>query len=612
MACFRVGDARVDFIARTIEREGESRSLEPKVMSVLKMLVERSGQVVSRDALVDAIWSVRFGGDERLSRAISLLRTAFGDSGGKQGVIRTIPKEGYSLLADVEPLNAATSPAYPASPETAVFLPAPPNSVAVLPFDDMSMQGDRRYLGDGIAEEIINGLAQIEGAHVTGRVSSFAVRDAGLDTVQISRKLGVAYVMEGSVRLQADKLRITAQLVSAQDGFHRWSREFNGEPSDLFAFYDEVAAEVVSAFADLTGLQVHTPAASGNSLTRDTGAYQLFLEGRNATHQQDGRHTLPKAIALLGEAVERDPEFAQAWAFLSIAHFFMLEYSSTPEWRHHLAEGRKAAEHAFRLSPHEPVTAVPRFFVAAHDVRFDRHCELAQTLFDRAPNSPMTHYYLAVVLIACGLMKEGLGHLDQVLRSEPLSIAGQSLVSTARFTLGETEQSEEPYLRAFDLGILPSGITAIWLMVERGEAAEAQTLLHARYHELAPLFANLFGVIANRFLIIEAVVHGKEWARTILASSMRRRMLKGLIQPNAGALIMPVILARPKLFMDACRNVSATYLPGALAQIWADTRNARLVREHDEFPQFVSEIGLVEVWKRRGWPDGIDPANFVI
>ncbi|RGP42227.1 putative adenylate cyclase [Altererythrobacter insulae] len=600
-----IGDAQVDFASRVIENGGATVSVEPKVMSVLEMMVERAGEVISRDDLIKDIWDVRFGGDERLSRAISILRHALGDSAGQQACIKTVPKHGYRLVAKIADAN--TTPIAVTNDE--VHAPAvSPHSVAVLPFDVMTASGDQQYIGDGIAEEIINALAHVDGMHVAGRISTFALARAGLSLEEIAAKLNVAFVMEGSVRQAGDITRITAQLICAADGFHRWSEEFDGSTSDLFALYERAARSSVSNVSQALDLDDHAH-VPGPSM-REQDLFKMFLEGRAATHKRDGESSLPLAIDLLGQVVERDPTFPEAWAFLAIAHYFMLEYQHTPDWRHHLEQARRATERAVALAPNAPTTTVPQLFAAAHEGRLDAHAQLVEALSERMPGQSLAEFHLSTTLVGCGLLRQGLEHLEHAMQAEPMSHAGQSLLSSARHILGDAEDPETAYVQAFGNGVLPAGLIVAWLLTDSAKQAEALTFLEKHFAKLSPLLANLFGGEAALTRVARAIIDRDDRARDELASAMRNRIDNGDVQPNSGALLVPIMLGRPELFMHAARKVSTTYLPGALVHVWGNTKEARELRAHPQFAGFAKELGMPQVWEKFGWPDAIEKADF--
>lgn len=600
-----IGDAHVDFAARIVECGSDAVTVEPKVMAVLRMLADHAGEVVSREALIADIWDVRYGGDERLSRAISILRHALDDSAGKQSCIETIPKHGYRLVAPVEAPDAARSSA----PEDRLRPAISPHSVAVLPFDVMTANGrDQQYIGDGIAEEIINSLAHVDGLHVAGRISSFALARAEVEFRDIAAKLNVAFVVEGSVRQAGEVTRITAQLINASDGFHRWSEEFDGSAKELFALYDRVAKSSVTNISRALDLEHKGDHPASDH--REHDLFDMFLEGRAATHRRDGESSLPLAIDLLGKVVERDPTFPEAWAFLAIAHYFMLEYQHTPDWRHHLEQARHATAQAVALAPDAPTTTVPRLFAAAHEGRLDAHAQLVEALSERMPGQSLAEFHLSTILVGCGLMRQGLAHLEHAMQAEPMSYAGQSLLSSARHILGDEDNSEHAYLEAFGNGVLPAGLIVAWLQTDRAKQTEALDFLEKHFAKLAPLLENLFGSEASLGRVSRAIVDRDDAARDTLAAAMRQRIDAGEVQPNSGALLVPIMIGRPELFMHAARKVSTTYLPGALVHLWGNTKEARELRAHPEFPAFARELGMPQVWERFGWPESVDRSRF--
>lgn len=600
----RIGDAQVDFAARVISCEGCTVSVEPKVMAVLRMLADRAGEVISREDLIKDIWDVRFGGDERLSRAISILRHALGDNAGQQSCIKTIPKHGYRLIANVE----STATPVPASARDTALPAISPHSLAVLPFDVMTSKGDQQYIGDGIAEELINALAHVDGLQVAGRISTFALARGDLTFEEMATRLKVAFVVEGSVRQSGDITRITAQLISAKDGFHRWSEEFDGTADDLFSLYEQVAKSSVVNISKALGRD-HSQEQSIMS-AREHDLFKMFLEGRAATHQRDGESSLPLAIDLLGQVVERDPTFPEAWAFLAIAHYFMLEYQHTPDWQHHLVQAQRATHKAAALAPNAPTTTVPQLFHAAHEGRLDAQAELVEALSERMPGQSLAEFHLSTILVGCGLMRQGLEHLEHAMQAEPMSHAGNSLLGSARHILGDTGSSEEAYLEAFNNGVLPAGLIAVWLLTDRGEQEKAERLLRDNYDRLKPLLENLFGDTASLSNVRDAIIGRSDQARILLARAMRERIDQGVVQPNSGALIVPIMMGQPDLFMHAARHVSTTYLPGALVHIWGKTAEARNLRAHPDFAGFVQELGMPQVWEKFGWPEGVDRALF--
>jgi len=187
----------------------------------------------------------------------------------------------------------------------------PESSVAVLPFVNMSADPAREYFSDGITEEIINAVVKIPGLSVPARTSVFAFRDHSGDVREIGASLGVAHVLEGSVRSQGDQVRITAQLIKVDDGFHVWSETFDRKLENIFVVQEEIASAIAAALVGELGTAVNTVP----NQTRNMAAYDTYLKGRAALRRRE-----QEAITLLEQATAADPKFAPAWAALAIAY----------------------------------------------------------------------------------------------------------------------------------------------------------------------------------------------------------------------------------------------------------------------------------------------------
>ena len=200
---------------------------------------------------------------------------------------------------------------------------APENSIAVLPFADLSEQGDQAYLGDGVSEEILNLLAQVDGLNVAARTSSFAFRDRAEDIREIGRLLNVRTVLEGSVRTSGDRIRLTAQLINVEDGFHIWSKYYDSEMTDIFVIQDEVASNIATALVDsFEGLDIKS-----ESQTDSLAAAQAYRTGRLHWWRRTPEE-LQKAIALFANALEYDARFAPAYAALADTWLLLSQYGN--------------------------------------------------------------------------------------------------------------------------------------------------------------------------------------------------------------------------------------------------------------------------------------------
>lgn len=203
---------------------------------------------------------------------------------------------------------------------------APQNSIAVLPFTDLSESGDQGFMADGVSEEILNLLAQIEGLNVAARTSSFAFRDSSQDIREIGRLLNVSTVLEGTVRKSGDQIRLTAQLINVEDGFHIWSKVYDNEVTDIFAIQDEVASQIALALVDsFEGLEVRS-----ESRTDSLAAAEAYRTGRLHWWRRTPDE-LQKAIEFFAKALEHDARYAPAYAAMADTWVLISQYGNVPK-----------------------------------------------------------------------------------------------------------------------------------------------------------------------------------------------------------------------------------------------------------------------------------------
>ena len=219
-------------------------------------------------------------------------------------------------------------------------------SIAVLPFEDMSPDKDQEYFADGLAEELLNDLAKMPELRVTARTSSFQFKGRNEDLRVIGEKLNVASVLEGSVRKQGNRVRITAQLISASDGFHLWSETYDRNLKDVFAVQEEIARAVAGSLqVKLLGARTHSPQVTTPS------AYNAYLQGRYF-YQKGSKENLEKAMSYYQQAIKLDPNYAPAWAELSMARRSRAGGNLVwPELQSETNKAREEAQHALRLDP---------------------------------------------------------------------------------------------------------------------------------------------------------------------------------------------------------------------------------------------------------------------
>jgi adenylate cyclase len=214
--------------------------LTPKASAVLKVLVTHAGQPASKEDLFASVWSDTAVGDDALTSCVQELRRALADDSKQPRFIETRHRRGYQFVARI----SSQAPARESDVSSGAH---DTSAIAVLPFADMSAGRDQDYLCEGLAEELINALTNIDGLRVVARTVSFQFREAGGDIRAIGQQLGVGTLLEGSVRKADDRLRVSVQLIDVGTGYHRWSQRFDRTLDDVFAIQDEIAQSVAAS-----------------------------------------------------------------------------------------------------------------------------------------------------------------------------------------------------------------------------------------------------------------------------------------------------------------------------------------------------------------------------
>jgi len=426
-------------------------TLEPRVMGVLVRLASRPGKLVSADELLDSVWNGRAHADNTIYQTVTDLRKSLGDDARQPRYIETIPKKGYRLICPVTP-DAADSEcsdivvdtptgwrrkgpvlaisAVVASIAVALFLMAKPEfrnwlmptdegpgdrSVAVLPFVDMSEDGNQQYLADGVAEELIHVLSNLPDLRVTARTSSFAFRDIDEDIRQIGSQLNVATILEGSIRKDGDRLRVTSQLVDTNNGYHLWSKTFDRHFSDLFRIQNEIAVAVAKAFEyrELDALATDDPATRPAELQTD----DLYLLGMHQLNKSTPSGDI-LATQHFKRAVEMDPSSARAYAGLSKSYANLYSHERDQEL---LDKAESAAEYALLLDDQSAEAFVALGVVKGATGDFSG----AEAAYGKAvelnPNDAHANLMLAAHIFSWGRQEEGFELVKKALELYPMS-----------------------------------------------------------------------------------------------------------------------------------------------------------------------------------------------
>lgn len=330
-----------------------------KASAVLRELVMHAGTPVSKEDLFATVWSGTAVSDDALTSCIQELRRAFEDDARQPRFIETRHRRGYRFVAELTATPAVE----------AVHSPLPIDdlsAIAVLPFADMSPSRDQDYFCDGLAEELINVLTQIDGLRVASRTASFQFRGAGADIRAVGRHLGVGTLLEGSVRKADDRLRVTIQLIEVATGYHRWSQRFDRTLDDVFAIQDEIAESVA---ASLRG-SVLSRREKEALLRPQTGAaaYEYYLRGLQPLPRMT-RQDLERSREMFERAIELDADYGPAFAGLAMVHATLYEWFGAQQ--DDLVGAERASQRALKLAPGLAEAHVARGFVLSLSGQYD-------------------------------------------------------------------------------------------------------------------------------------------------------------------------------------------------------------------------------------------------
>ncbi len=486
---------------------GENRvAIPPKVYDVLRYLVENPSRLVSQDEILEKLWPETYVNPELIRKYILEIRKILGDRLDKPEFIETVPKRGYRFIAPVTDENTDEPPDLLPSQEigeeenvtdggvepatatsgqkgssarhrawmlaiialvavialaglrvlsrlTQRVATAPRlnnRSIAVLPFADMSPAKDQEYFSDGLSEQLIHDLAKVPGLKVVGRSSAFQFRGKNEDLRHVGRTLGVSNVLEGSVRRDGNRLRITAELVKADDGFQLWSQTYEGKIKDVFAVQDEIAQSATRAL-QLKLLGDNGQAVASNAHSANPEAYQAYLQANYFSVLGHGKEELDRALAYTDTAIKLDEKYAPAWALRASVENRMAEVGLTK-----FTEGFQRARHdAERAIALDPSLASAYLALARTHLDGDWDWDAANTLTAKAmalePGSAEVfrlRSYLARVL---GDLDQAIKLYEQAVALDPLRTDSHLGLGYLLYVAGRYDEAQAELQKALDL-----------------------------------------------------------------------------------------------------------------------------------------------------------------
>ena len=531
---YRFGEFVLDLDRGALLREDQVVPLRPKSFHVLRVLTERAGVLVSKTELLDTVWPDSSISDDSLSQCLFEIRRALQDSGHR--IVRTVPRRGVIFEPPVTPAAAETHSAGRDDPSgwrsparrfaralilmlivsavgSWLFLiesgetdrvhsasgqvgrAAPLHSIAVLAFEDLSPRGEYRWFAEGLSEEVLNLLAQVSQLSVIARTSSFSFRGSDKDISAIAERLRVSHVLEGSVREDDGLLRITVQLVAAEDSSHLWSRTYDRALNDVFG----VQSDIASAVAEALKLKLLDRQPQPVDHVPDPEAWSLYLRA-HYLYNRRGAGDLARAAELYHQSVDRDPQLAAAWAGLAASYQVMLQEGKVSS-ADGMAVQREAARRALELAPGDATVLMRAARAAGMGGDRERMWALFYRALELEPDNPLVlgaQAGFALTRPERGIdAAESLRLSRRLARLDPMGAATQYGLGHALFRAGLLEEAEAQFRYVRELN--PAGVE------ETGKLLALTQLLTGRPGEALSTAQSLPQEIERLFL--EALAH---------------------------------------------------------------------------------------------------------
>ncbi|MGL4243054.1 MAG: TPR end-of-group domain-containing protein [Beijerinckiaceae bacterium] len=441
--------------------------LRPKSFEMLRYFAEHARRVLPKEELLDAMWPNVTVTEESLTRCISEIRKAIGDE--DQKILRTIPRRGYLF----DPVDLSFEPRLNADPPHR--LQATPaadrrQSVAVLPFANLSGDPEQEYFSDGITEDLITDLSKLSGLRVATRIATIGYKGRTIDTKLIGENLGVNFILDGSVRKAGGRVRVSAQLIDAETSGHVWADRFDRELNDIFVIQDEINRAIVAQLR--VRLLPGENAMIGHATTRNVEAYSYYLRGREFLHRRS-KPFLELARRMFVKALEVDPDYARAYAGVADCDSFLrLHYSADIDMESILATSAKALSlqdglaeaHASRglalslLGRYADAMAAFDDALGADPDLFEAHYFCARACVSQGRHEQAAHHFkraaeinpadCQTLLVLTGVLRS-LGRKDEMM-----SAAREGVIRAERELAMHPENPRPAYLGAGGLAIL--------------------------------------------------------------------------------------------------------------------------------------------------------------
>lgn len=647
---FDIGQLRVRPSLRRVIRDGAEEAVQPRVMQVLVALARAKGGVVSREQLIETCWDGVVVGDDSITHSIAKVRQLADCGGSHTFEIETIPRVGYRLIqtsilasADDRPCPPPAA-AFPSGSEQrwqrlplhfaalatglatslliavvfvslqfrpAAKVPATPLhrgapatihdiTLAVLPFANLSGDPGQDFFSDGMTEEVNSALSNVSRLHVIARRSAFQFKNQNRDIRTVARLLGASHLIEGSIRRQGARIRISVQLVRGADGVELWSQKFDRNLTDIFAIQEEIASSIAAALRIPLGLEPGEQLVANR--TRDLGSYEQYLRAR-ALYR--GRH-VQEAISILEPAVARDPGYAPGHSLLAMTYGLVPVYLINEYHVASIASGRAAignplgkseieARRALRLDPRQAEAYVALALIYADRLKWAAAEDSFRQALNLNPNDADAIHLYGLMLTDTGRLKDALKSREKLRELEPF-VPIYNIMTAAMMQMNGEDKAATALLSTTPA----DGPTSYWrdIYLARGYAAFGH-----------------YAQAADALLAMSPDVKRVSRKSVEKAAGYLRVLSLGHALPSK----LPVLegelcfvyahTAEPgRVFATMERDISLNFGDlGPLESPWLPLYSP--VRRTKRFNMLVRNAGLLSYWRQRQWADHCRPGH---
>ncbi len=452
------------------------------------------------------------------------------------------------------------------------------NTIAVLPFADLSAEGDQQFFTDGLSEELLNLLVRVDGLKVASRTTAFGYRGTTLSIPEISEELGVAHILEGSVRKSGDRIRITAQLIDAETDTHLWSENFDRDMVDIFAIQDEIGSAIVAALKNELGLSVAT--VNVRATTKNVDAYALYLEARELFIK---RESLLESKRLYQEAIELDPQFARAWEGLAATEAVLDDWVYH-DGVNHFPHAKAAADQALLL---DPTLSMPSAVLGSLAMVIEFDIIRGETYYleaiEKDPKNTTALLWYGLLLKDAGKFQDAANSLLECLDIDPGYQNCKQHLAHVYLMQGREAESLELFEETLEWNFHSISEMFVPFYAKNGQ------------RELALAIADI------KFVLQSAPV--VEWIRAVenpdKDNSRGYERLKDWEQNKSTGLVLANYGVIPMAF--GMYDDMLSRLSNAVMVMWHP--DADKFRESPQFKQLVRESGTLAYWHERGFPE---------